>query len=85
MIFYEIIHIIIRNREIGIEKKTDFVKGSEVMTSKTYKNLNLQQLQSKPSKTICSKEALSDVQKIEWSKEVIEGRRKVTITGNQKK
>ncbi len=75
----------IRNSEIGIEKKTDFMKGSGGVTNKQYKNLNLQQLQSKPSKTICSKEALSDVQRIEWSKEVIEGKRKVMVAGNQKK
>ena len=53
--------------------------------NKTYATLDIKKLQSKPSRNISSKEALKNVERINWSKDVVEGRKKVMVTGAKKK
>lgn len=52
---------------------------------KTYATLDMTKLQLKPSRNVSSKEALKNVERINWSDDVIDGRRKVMVTGAKKK
>ena len=48
---------------------------------KTYTTLDIAKLQLKPSRNVSSKEALRNVERINWSKDVTDRRRKVIVTG----
>jgi len=49
-----------------------------------YKKLDLKKLfESKPSKFVPTKEALKDVEPIEWSEEVLSGKAKVIVSIKQ--
>ena len=46
---------------------------------RTKKALDMRTIKNKPSRTMSTKEALSDVKRIDWSEEVKNGSRKVKI------
>lgn len=43
----------------------------------------MKKIQAKPSKIVSAAKALKDVERIKWSKDVLEGRRKVIVTGTK--
>jgi hypothetical protein len=69
---------------LNILYNKNIMRGGWIM-NRTYATLNMKKLQLKPSRNISSKEALKDVERINWSKDVINGRRKVTVTGAKEK
>lgn len=48
------------------------------------RGLDLNKLKNRPHKVVSSEEALKDVIPFEWSKEVLEGKKKVIISGVRK-
>ena len=54
-------------------------EGRVKRVKKEMRPLDMKKVKSKPSKTMSSKEALSDVKKINWSSDVKNGTRKVRI------
>ena len=58
--------------------------GGKAMEKQQLEGLDIEKLlQSKPSKFVSTKEALKDVEPIQWSEDVISGRRKITISDKQ--
>ena len=49
------------------------------MLNNKYKPLNMNVLRSKKTTIVSSEEALKDITPIDWSKDVLSGRKKVTI------
>jgi hypothetical protein len=45
------------------------------------RSLNLSKLKDRPRTTITSREALKDVAPFKWSKDVLEGKKKITVSG----
>lgn len=45
-----------------------------------YATLDLQTLMRKNGKIVSSKEALQDVRPVDWGKDVLQGKKKVTVT-----
>ena len=56
--------------------------GDDAMSNvmEKYATLDLQTLMRKNGKIISSKEALKDVQPVDWGKDVLQGKKKVTVT-----
>ena len=56
----------------------------KAMEKAEYKKLDLKKLfESKPSKIVSTKEALKDVEPIQWSEEVLSGKAKVIVSIKQ--
>jgi len=54
------------------------------MEKSTYKGLDINEiLKSKPFVSVSTKEALKDVEPIQWSEDVISGKFKVTVSDKQ--
>lgn len=45
------------------------------------RSLNLSKLKDRPRTTITSREALKDAVPFKWSKDVLEGKKKITVNG----
>lgn len=56
--------------------------GDDAMSNvmEKYATLDLQALMRKNGKIISSEEALKDVQPVDWGKDVLQGKKKVTVT-----
>lgn len=67
-----------------MKKKTFRLKrrGND-MTKKNYRSLNLDKLDNKKSKIISSQKSLEDISPINWSKDVLLGKKKVLINCNK--
>lgn len=50
------------------------------MENKKYNPLDLEKLKNKKRTSISMEESLEDIVPINWSKEVLEGKRKITVT-----
>lgn len=55
------------------------LKKEGVNMSNNYKSLNLSKLKNKENVIVSSRDALKDVTPINWSKEVITGKKKITV------
>lgn len=53
------------------------MRAEEIKTP--YKKLDFSVIKKKPSKTLSSKEALKNISPIEWSKEVVNGTKKIIV------
>lgn len=49
------------------------------------KSLDLEKIKEKLGKPISSKDALKDITPIKWSKDVLEGKKKITVLGVKNK
>jgi len=56
-----------------------------IMECKNLKSLNLEKLNSKKSIIVSSKNALKDVTPINWSNDILSGKKKVTISKTKDK
>lgn len=61
------------------KKKAKLRRGDNAMTTKSFKSLNISLLNSKKSSIISSKDSLKDISPINWSKDVLDGKRKILI------
>ena len=48
------------------------------------RGLNLDKIKNKPCKIVTSEEALKDIIPFNWSKEVLEGKKTVVVSGERK-
>jgi len=53
------------------------------MTTKSLKSLSLDRLSNKKSSIVSSKESLKDISPINWSKEILHGKKKVLVDCNK--
>lgn len=58
-------------------------KGGKSMDNKSYKTINLEKLRSKKSIIVSSQEALKDVLPINWSNDVLLGKKKIEVSYNR--
>ena len=56
--------------------------GGDAMSNvmEKYATLDLQTLMRKNGKTVSSKEALQDIRPVDWGEDVLQGKKKVTVT-----
>ncbi len=57
--------------------------GGVTMDNKAYKPLNMKMLNSKKSTIVSSQDALKDITPINWSEDVVLGRKKITVSVNK--
>lgn len=56
------------------------LKGGMVMETNKKRKLNFSKLSNRITKTISTKDALKDIEPIQWSADVVNGKRKITVT-----
>lgn len=61
------------------KKKAKLKRRGSVMMAKSFKSLNINNLNSKKSSIVSSKDSLKDISPIDWSKDVLEGKRKILV------
>lgn len=64
------------------KEKTKLKRRGNAMATKSFKSLNVNILHSKKSSIISSKDSLKDISPINWSKDVLEGKKKILVDSN---
>lgn len=64
----------------GDNNNDEITKGADGMNNTAYAILDMDLIRSKKTKYISSEEALKDVVPIEWTDEVLSGKKKVELT-----
>ena len=62
-----------------VKKETKLKRRGNAMTTKSFKSLNVNMLHSKKSSIMSSKDSLKDISPINWSKDVLEGKKKILV------
>ena len=62
-----------------IKRKIRLKRGGKAMMNKKFKSLDLSKLNGKKSTIVSSEKALEDISLINWSNDVLSGKKKVLI------